>query len=66
MPTKIDAMVLIKTSIILIISIAVINIPLIVSLNAIAKMTIFLFTYSILAVKFNFQRMKPHIKYLYK
>ena len=66
MPTKIDVMVLIKTSIILIISIAVINIPLIVSLNAIAKMTIFLFTYFILAIKFNFQRIKPHIKYLYK
>ena len=66
MPAKIDAVVLIKTSIILIISIAVINIPLIVSLNVIAKMTIFLFTYSILAIKFNFQRIKPHIKYLYK
>jgi len=66
MPTKIDAVVLIKTCIILIICITVINIPLIVSLNTIAKITIFLSIYSTLTIKFNFQKIKPYLKKYYR
>ena len=66
MPTYIDAVVLIKNGIILLISIAAINIPQISNLHVIIKIFIFISIYSILTIKYNFQELKPFLKLLYR
>ena len=62
---KFNVAILAKAGIILLISISAINIPLISNLSVIANIVIFIFIYSILTVKYNFQELKPYLKQLY-
>ena len=54
-PNTFNIAILVKTVIILLISVLVINIPFIINLSAVAKMIIFVCLYSILTIRYNFQ-----------
>ena len=65
-PNKFNVAILIKTGIILLISVLAINIPLISSMNPVALVVIFICIYSILTSRYNFQEIKPYLNNLYR